>query len=190
MGEEGQRAEINNPNEANSLRKSQLVDFLREQLGKPYHYGVDSEATGNKVFDCSSIVKEAYRIIGIEVARTSVNQATYFGRVVEESEDYEIGDLLFFTGETGYYNPQYPQGIGHEAIYVGSGRVIHTTSWYDEGVEKGEVIEESVEDALSRRTEMSADKVDDLVVVKRVLEDDMYWHEGEKKPISSVSNNR
>ena len=168
--------------ELDQLRKSTLVNFLREQLGKPYHYGIDSRATGDRIFDCSSLVQEAYMNIGLEVARTSVNQATYFRRVVEEEEDYQIGDLLFFKGETGYYNPQFPEGIGHVAIYIGDNRVMHTTAWYENGIEHGEVIEESVDEALKRRVDLVG-KEDDLVVVKRVIERDTYYHEGMTKPL-------
>jgi cell wall-associated NlpC family hydrolase len=159
-------------------RNARLVSFLRDQVDKPYLYGVDSRAVGGKAFDCSSLVQEAYRIIGLEIARTSVNQATYFGRLVEENEEYQIGDLLFFTGEYGYYNPQYPMGIGHVATYIGDNRVIHTRAWYDEdGVEHGEVIEESVEDAIQRRAVIAGHP--DFVVVKRIVEGNTYHHEGE-----------
>lgn len=172
--------------EADQVRKNRLVGFLKEQLGKPYHYGIDSRATGNTIFDCSSLVQEAYRTIGLEIARTSVNQATYFGRIVEANEDYQLGDLLFFRGETGYYNPQYPEGIGHVAIYTGDNRAMHTIAWYEEGVEHGEVIQESVEEALKRRADLVGKK-DDLVVVKRVFEGDNYFHEGHTKPLPDIT---
>jgi len=176
--------------ELDSLRKSTMVNFLREQLGKPYQYGVDSSATGNTIFDCSSLVQEAYRRIGVEIARTSVNQATYFGRPVELREEYQIGDLLFFTGEYGYYNPQYPMGIGHVVTYIGDGKVIHTRSWQDEdGIENGQVIEETVEEALLRRAEQ-VDKTDDLVVVKRVFEGNIFYHEGQTKPLPPLPVDR
>lgn len=169
--------------ELDHLRKSTIVNFLREQLGKPYKYGVNSAATGDKIFDCSSLVQEAYRRIGVELARTSVNQATYFGRPVEAEEEYQVGDLLFFTGETGYYNPQYPDGIGHVATYIGESRVVHTMTWHDEGeVENGQVIEEGLEEALKRRADLVGKK-DDLVIVKRIFEGNTFYHEGESKPL-------
>lgn len=162
-------------------RDAALVGFLRDQLGKPFQYGVDSRAVEGKAFDCSSLVQEAYRTIGLEIARTSVNQATYFGRPVEEGEEYQVGDLLFFSGEYGYYNPQYPMGIGHVATYIGRGRVVHTKAWYEDGVEYGEVIEESIGDAIQRRTEIAGRP--DFVIAKRIVEGNTYHHEGTVKPI-------
>ncbi|GEM_PF-610690 len=172
--------------EQDQLRKSALVGFLRDQVGKPYQYGVNSAATGDKIFDCSSLVQEGYRRLGLELARTSVNQATYFGRPVEQDEPYEPGDILFFSGEYGYYNPQFPMGVGHCATYIGKGRVIHTRAWYDEGgIENGEVIEETIEEALKRRADMVGKDVD-LVVVKRVFEGNVYYHEGHEKPMPAI----
>lgn len=169
--------------EIDQLRKTALVGFLREQIGKPFRYG--EQTGGNAVFDCSSLVQKAYATVGIGIARTAINQATYFGRPVETQEDLQIGDLLFFGGDTGYYNPQYQQGdgIGHVATYIGNGKVIHTMAWYDEsGTENGEVIEETVEEALKRRAGLVG-KEDDLVVIKRVFERDFYYHEGQSKQI-------
>lgn len=169
--------------ELDHLRKSALVEFLRQQLGKPYLFGIDSAAIGNTRFDCSSLVREAYKRIGLDIARTAIHQATYFGRPVEQHEPYEIGDLLFFRGQFGQYNPQFPMGVGHVAIYVGEGKVMHTTSWIEEGgVEKGKVIEDSLEEALRRRDEYAGRK-DDLVVVKRIFEGNVYYHEGLEKPL-------
>ncbi len=174
--------EISAP-ELDQLRKSALLKFLRQQVGKPFEFGVDSAAIGNARFDCSSLVREAYKRIGLDIARTSINQATYFGRPVKEHEPYEIGDLLFFRGQFGQYNPQFPTGVGHVAIYVGEGRVMHTTSWFEEGgMEKGGVITESVEGARKRRAELAGNE-DDLVVVKRVFEGDVYYQEGQSKQL-------
>ena len=170
--------------ELDELRKSTLTSFLREQLGKPFLFGVSADVQSS--FDCSSLVKQGYGAIELEIARISINQATYFGRVVEEHEPYEVGDLLFFSGEWGQYNPQFPMGIGHVAIYIGEGKVMHTTAWFEEGgIEKGEVIEESIEDALKRRAELAGNE-DDLVIVKRIFEGDFYYHEGQQKPLPDI----
>jgi len=72
----------------------------------------------------------------------------------------EIGDLLFFKGGWGHYNPQFPTGIGHVGIYIGKGKVINARFKEVDGKEKGAVIEEDVETFLKRK---------DFVVVKRIL---------------------
>lgn len=187
MSLDSQKSEGQTTSELDHLRKSRIATFLREQLGKPYKYGVNSVASGNKIFDCSSLVQESYKEIGLDLARTTINQATYFGRPVELEEEYEVGDLLFFRGVKGYYDEQYPDGIGHIATYVGEGRVVHTTAWQDEGgTENGEVIEETVEEALKRRAELVG-KTDDLVVVKRVFEGDVFYQEGAPKPLPPLT---
>ncbi|MBI4097887.1 MAG: C40 family peptidase [Candidatus Levybacteria bacterium] len=186
MVKDGQKTLEQSAAELDALKKCALVGFLREQLGKPFQYGVNSGATGDKVFDCSSLVQGGYRRLGLELARTSVNQATYYGRPVEQDEPYEPGDILFFSGEYGYYNPQFPMGIGHCATYIGEGRVIHTRAWFDEeGVEHGEVIQETVEEVLKRRAGM-VDREDDLVIAKRVFEGNTYYHEGQAKPMPDL----
>ena len=140
-------------------KKNRLVYFAKKHLGKPYKFGANpSEAP--KVFDCSSFVQYLYRRIGISLPRTALDQASVGKTIESEKELLEVGDLLFFKGGWGHYNPQYPIGIGHVGIYIGNGRVISARSKEVEGKEKGSVIEEKVESFLDRK---------DFSVVKRIF---------------------
>jgi len=77
-------------------------------VGVPYRWGGESPTSG---FDCSGLVRWAYGRVGIDVPHNSY--ALYsVGRRVDE-ERMEPGDVLFF------------EGLGHVALYVGRGRMVH-----------------------------------------------------------------
>jgi len=139
--------------------QKRLVYFAKKHLGKPYKYGAKpSEAP--KRFDCSSFVQYLYKRININLPRTALEQA-HCGKKVGPKRGLEIGDLLFFKGTVGRYDPQFPQGIGHVAIYVGNGRVIHAKyKKTKDGRDDGKVREDPLEKMLKRK---------DLVVVKRIV---------------------
>lgn len=133
--------------------------FARKHLGKPYKFGANpSEAP--KTFDCSSFVQYLYKRIGINLPRTALDQASV-GKVIKPRKDlFQVGDLFFFRGGWGHYNPQFPTGIGHVGMYIGNGKVINAKSKEFDGKEKGLVIEEDVESYLNRK---------DFVVIKRIF---------------------
>jgi len=134
--------------------KEKLVYFAKKHLGKPYKYGA-SAYEAPKFFDCSSFLKYLYKRIGVDLPRTALDQASK-GRKIEKNEKLEIGDLIFIKGGWGRYNPKYPGGIGHVAVYIGNGQVI-SASWKEEG---GSVIEEKISNYLAR---------DDFRIIKRIL---------------------
>ncbi len=138
----------------NSKEKiKKLVALAYRQLGKPYKYGAKLYRAP-KEFDCSSFVQYLYKIIGIEIPRTALKQAS-IGKVVKPTlKNLRAGDLIFIKGSWGHYNPDFPEGIGHVALYVGGGRVINARG------EAGKVVEEEATDFLNRK---------DFRVVKRIL---------------------
>ena len=140
--------------------QKRLVHFARKHLGKPYKYGARPwEAP--RVFDCSSFVQYLYKRIGIDLPRTALEQA-HFGRKVDiKKEKLQPGDLIFLKGKWGHYDPQFPQGVGHVAIYVGDGKIIHAR-WREnkDSLSAGKVQEDKVKRILNRK---------DLVIVKRIL---------------------
>lgn len=77
-------------------------------VGIPYRWGGESPTSG---FDCSGLVRWAYRHVGIVLPHSSY--ALYGeGRPVQRRA-MEVGDLLFF------------EGLGHVGLYVGRGRMVH-----------------------------------------------------------------
>ncbi|OHA48628.1 MAG: hypothetical protein A2682_02445 [Candidatus Terrybacteria bacterium RIFCSPHIGHO2_01_FULL_58_15] len=104
-------------------RERRLVSFARKHLGKPYKYGA-RPWQAPRFFDCSSFVQYCFRRIGIDLPRVSIEQARR-GKRVRRVQDVRGGDLIFARGTMGRYNPRFPSGVGHVAICVGGGRVIH-----------------------------------------------------------------
>ena len=92
-------------------RRAAIVSFAMAQLGKPYRYG----ATGPSAFDCSGLVWDAYRSVGISIPRTSEEQ--YAAAKPISRNQLQPGDPVFFVG-AGDAPP------GHEALYIGGGQVI------------------------------------------------------------------
>jgi len=140
-------------------KEEKLVYFARKHLGKPYKFGAKSYEAP-KTFDCSSFVRYLYKRISISLPRTALDQALLGKTIESKKELLKKGDLLFFKGGWGHYNPQFPMGIGHVGIYVGNGKVINARSKEINGKETGFVIEEDVESFLNRK---------DFIIVKRIL---------------------
>nr|WP_249310512.1 C40 family peptidase [Bacillus sp. FJAT-49736] len=89
----------------------------------PYNWGGgrSSRDIQNRSFDCSSFVRWAYAMGGVNlgsITGTSTNTLVYQGRAVNASE-MKRGDLLFF--DTYKRN-------GHVGIYLGNGRFLNDNS--------------------------------------------------------------
>jgi hypothetical protein len=87
------------------------VRWALSQLGTPYVWG--GEAPGG--FDCSGLVRWAYRQAGLLVPRVAENQAEAGYGVARA--DLLPGDVVFFADATGY--------IHHDGMYIGDGRFVH-----------------------------------------------------------------
>lgn len=90
---------------------SQVLQGASEQMGVPYVWG----GTSPSGFDCSGLVQYVYRDAGINLPRTSQQQAQA-GTPVSLS-NAQPGDLLFWSNGGRVY---------HVAIYIGGGEYIHT----------------------------------------------------------------
>lgn len=86
------------------------VNAAMAQVGKPYVYG----ASGPNAFDCSGLMQFAYRQAGLDIPRTSYDQARA-GAPVSLS-NLRPGDVVTF------YNG------GHSAMYIGDGMVVHAST--------------------------------------------------------------
>lgn len=97
---------------------SQLV--LSKVRHARYAWGASLE--NGSATDCSGFTRFIYRACGINLPRTSAEQARV-GQVVAHQLDcskLESGDLLFFR--------QGRRAVGHAGIYLGDGKMIHATS--------------------------------------------------------------
>lgn len=92
-----------------------VVKRAESYLGAPYRYG----GLSSKGLDCSGLVYQVFRQLGIALPRTSRAQSD-FGASVSRAR-LRPGDLVFFaTGHGGR--------ISHVGIYAGGGEFIHAST--------------------------------------------------------------
>lgn len=77
----------------------------------PYVWGGNSLSQG---VDCSGLVQQIYRGLGIQIPRTTWEQAKHGKRV--SVNDIRPGDLVFYNK------------LGHVGIYVGNGKIVHAAN--------------------------------------------------------------
>lgn len=87
-----------------------VVEAAKEHLGVPYLWGGTDPHNG---FDCSGLVQDAYRAIGVEMPKWSRHQAE-MGVEIDGIEDALPGDVLAFGDP-----------VDHVALYVGDNRMLH-----------------------------------------------------------------
>lgn len=99
---------------------SQLrIDIINtgfEYYGGKYVFGGTSLTEG---VDCSSYTQQIYGMFGIKLERNSYVQCEQGVEVAEE--DIRPGDLVFYVGRV-------PGMVGHVAIYIGNGKILHAAS--------------------------------------------------------------
>jgi cell wall-associated NlpC family hydrolase len=101
---------------SSSTRANNMISFGDNYLGTPYKFGAKAGQTRN--FDCSSFTQYVFKKNGINIPRSSKQQAKV-GRYVPKSQ-LKKGDLVFFSV------PGKPRVINHVAIYAGNGVILHT----------------------------------------------------------------
>lgn len=103
-----------------ALEPGQLTSLLakaKTYVGRPYRFGGSTP----KGFDCSGFVRFVFGTVGIDLHRSSGDQAKQ-GDPIDVSKILP-GDLLFFSTRG------MRKGISHVAIYLGEGRFIHASNW-------------------------------------------------------------
>jgi cell wall-associated NlpC family hydrolase len=106
-GEDGGQASAPRP----SSRGARVASMATRYLGIPYRWGGSSPSTG---FDCSGFVMYLYRQVGVSLPHNAAMQYRH-GRAVSRGS-LRRGDIVFFNG------------LGHNGIYLGGGRFIHSPS--------------------------------------------------------------
>lgn len=99
---------------AGTASETAVVAEAQKYLGVPYVWGGTDPAKG---LDCSGLVQLVYGNLGIELPRTSSQQATS-GIAVASMAAARPGDLVFFDYSSSR------AGIDHVGIYVGNGKMI------------------------------------------------------------------
>ncbi|MGB7363169.1 MAG: C40 family peptidase [Rhodococcus sp. (in: high G+C Gram-positive bacteria)] len=86
------------------------VQAAESKIGAPYVYG----AAGPSAFDCSGLMQWAYQQAGIDLPRTSYQQAA--AGVPVSLNNLQPGDIVSFYGGS------------HSGMYVGNGNVVHAST--------------------------------------------------------------
>jgi soluble lytic murein transglycosylase-like protein len=94
--------------------ESAVVAQAQKYIGVPYLWGGTDPAKG---LDCSGFTQRVYKDLGIDLPRTSSQQATA-GQPVASLAQARPGDLVFFD-----YASDRP-GIDHVGVYIGEGKMI------------------------------------------------------------------
>jgi cell wall-associated NlpC family hydrolase len=101
-------------------RAGKVVRFAYGALGKPYVWGAD----GPSGYDCSGLTLAAWRTVGVSLPHNGAMQWDALPHISRGS--LRPGDLVFYNG------------LGHVALFVGGGKVIHAPT-FGEVVQIGSV---------------------------------------------------
>lgn len=99
----------------NSSHGNNIVATARKHIGTPYAFGTSSANS----FDCSGFTHYVYKQHGINIPRSSVNQAKAGSQV--SKGNLQAGDLVIFSNT-------YKAGPSHSGIYIGNDDFIHASS--------------------------------------------------------------
>jgi len=101
----------------NSTNKEKILMEIIKYLNTPYKYGGNSKDG----IDCSAFTQTIYRnCLSIPLLRTARDQFT-MGIKIEDREDLQFGDLVFF-------NTRRRVRPGHVGIYIGDNLFAHASS--------------------------------------------------------------
>jgi cell wall-associated NlpC family hydrolase len=100
-----------------SASASKLLATAQRYVGTRYRYGGESPGVG---FDCSGFVQYVFGRHGIELPRTSRQQASAGRGLPEDVGSLQPGDLMLFASSGARIN--------HVAIYAGNNRILHSSS--------------------------------------------------------------
>jgi len=89
------------------------VRYAYNAIGKPYEWAAD----GPSSYDCSGLVLAAWRAAGVSLYHNAATQWDEVAHIPRSS--LQPGDLVFY------------ESLGHVAIYVGGGQVIHAPTFGD-----------------------------------------------------------
>lgn len=99
----------------NSTHGNNIVDTARTHMGTPYAFGTSNANS----FDCSGFTHYVYKQHGINIPRTSVDQAR--AGIQVNKGNLQAGDLVIFSNT-------YKAGPSHTGIYIENDDFIHASS--------------------------------------------------------------
>ena len=128
----------------NSTTKEKLLMEIIEYLNTPYRYGGNSK----KGIDCSAFTQTIYyNVLSTPLLRSARDQYTQ-GEVIENQDELQFGDLVFF-------NTRRRVKPGHVGIYIGDNLFAHASS-------KNGVIISSLEHDYYSKNFMGARRIENV----------------------------
>ena len=100
-----------------------LIREAEQMIGRPYLWG----GTSGKGMDCSGFTKEVFFRNGVILPRDASQQVHVGLEIPTDTISWsglQTGDLLFFGRRAG---PETTERITHVAIYMGEGKIIHSS---------------------------------------------------------------
>lgn len=119
----------------------EIVETAKKLVGAKYKMGASVRADAPEYFDCSSFASYCFVQGGISLPRISADQFV-FGDPVKK-ENLKSGDLVFsnsgmgkihFESQEFMKGTKIPEGVDHVGIYLGGGKIAHSTRYEDKGV--------------------------------------------------------
>jgi hypothetical protein len=105
-------------NVRSGVSSDQIINFAKQQLGKPYVWG----QSGPNSFDCSGFIHYVYSNNGYNIPRTTV-EGYWNSSSIKKVSTPKKGDLIFFKGTYG--GPNHPSHIG---IMINENEFINASS--------------------------------------------------------------
>lgn len=96
---------------------SKILATAQRYLGTRYRYGGETPTSG---FDCSGFIQYVFGRHGVQLPRTSRQQASVGRSLPDGLTALKPGDLMLFSSKGGR--------IDHVAIYVGDRRILHSSA--------------------------------------------------------------
>ena len=95
---------------------TRVIATAEDYIGVPYKWGGNNPREG---FDCSGYVRYVFAQQGVQLPRTSREQARAGQKITARVSSLRQGDLMLFAEKST---------VSHVAIYAGGGRIIHSSS--------------------------------------------------------------
>jgi hypothetical protein len=119
VGSDAVRSELEHDGvaSADAATIASVVQTAEDVMGSPYRWGGD----GEEGFDCSGLIRYAFARQGIDLPRTSAEQAREGVAVERKFEAMRPGDILSFSNRSDH-------GVTHVGLYLGQQRFIHSAN--------------------------------------------------------------
>jgi murein DD-endopeptidase / murein LD-carboxypeptidase len=109
---------VEKPLNMKNVKADDIIGVARKYLNVPHCMG----GTTSRCMDCSGLLFTSFAQFGIQIPRSSEEQARY-GHIIPNLDQLKRGDLVFFIGT--YKTNRF---ITHSGLYLGNNEFIHAST--------------------------------------------------------------